>query len=77
MARLGLAISCLVLVPACAEPAPAPTSSGCARDEARCEAACASREMPGSSEKEPAIRGELEEERCRERCRSEGKPCER
>jgi hypothetical protein len=48
------------------------TYSGCSRQQAVCEASCEPRELPGSSEKEPATRGDLEAERCREQCRSAG-----
>ena len=54
-----------------ATPAP-PGYAGCASQEAACESSCEPREMPGSSEKEPFARGNLEAERCRERCRSSG-----
>jgi hypothetical protein len=40
----------------------------CGRRQAQCEAACQPRELPGSSEKQPMTRGDLEEERCRQRC---------
>lgn len=41
----------------------------CASQEGDCEAQCQPRLGPGSSEKEPALRSDLEEDRCRERCR--------
>jgi hypothetical protein len=45
-------------------------STGC---EATCNAQLGS--MPGSSEKEPAIRGDMESNQCRERCRQGYEPC--
>lgn len=52
-------------------PAPAPAGySTCASQEAACEATCEPRELPGSSEKEPFARGDIEAERCRDRCRT-------
>jgi hypothetical protein len=65
----------LVASAACAasNPAAAPGGyAGCARQQATCEAACEPRELPGSTEKEPAMRGDLEAERCREQCRTGG-----
>jgi hypothetical protein len=41
----------------------------CSSQEGDCEAQCQPRLGPGSSEKEPALRSDLEEDRCRERCR--------
>lgn len=41
----------------------------CASQEGDCEAQCQPRLGPGSSEKEPALRSDIEEDRCRERCR--------
>lgn len=41
----------------------------CASQQGDCEAQCEPRLGPGSSEKEPALRGDIEADRCRERCR--------
>lgn len=41
----------------------------CTSQEQDCEAQCEPRLGPGSSEKEPALRGDIEADRCRERCR--------
>jgi len=41
----------------------------CASQESDCEGLCEPRLGPGSSEKEPALRSDLEEDRCRQRCR--------
>lgn len=41
----------------------------CASQQQDCEAQCQPRLGPGSSEKEPALRSDIEEDRCRERCR--------
>ncbi len=41
----------------------------CASQQEDCEAQCQPRLGPGSSEKEPALRSDIEEDRCRERCR--------
>jgi hypothetical protein len=71
-ARL-FALALLLAACGASNAAPAPTTyAGCARQEAVCEASCEPRELPGSSEKEPAMRGDLEAERCREQCRTAG-----
>ena len=44
--------------------------AACTQRAAECEASCAPAILPGSSEKEPALRGDIEAERCHERCRS-------
>jgi hypothetical protein len=41
----------------------------CASQQQDCEAQCEPRLGPGNSEKEPALRGDIEADRCRERCR--------
>lgn len=41
----------------------------CESQEGDCEALCEPRLGPGSSEKEPALRSDIEEDRCRQRCR--------
>jgi hypothetical protein len=41
----------------------------CASQEGDCEAQCQPLLGPGSSEKEPALRSDIEEDRCRQRCR--------
>ena len=41
----------------------------CASQERDCESQCQPLLGPGSSEKEPALRSDMEEDRCRERCR--------
>jgi hypothetical protein len=51
---------------------PTQTLPGCARQQAACEAACQPRELPGSSEKEPFTRSDMEADRCREQCRAPG-----
>jgi hypothetical protein len=41
----------------------------CASQQDDCEAQCEPRLGPGSSEKEPALRSDIEADRCRQRCR--------
>jgi hypothetical protein len=41
----------------------------CASQQGDCEAQCEPRLGPGSSEKEPALRSDIEADRCRQRCR--------
>ncbi|HEX8793324.1 MAG TPA: hypothetical protein VF765_20415 [Polyangiaceae bacterium] len=41
----------------------------CASQEGDCEAQCEPRLGPGSSEKEPALRSDIDADRCRQRCR--------
>jgi hypothetical protein len=41
----------------------------CASQQSDCEAQCEPRLGPGSSEKEPALRSDIEADRCRQRCR--------
>jgi hypothetical protein len=41
----------------------------CTSQRTDCEAMCESRQQPGSSEKEPALRGDFEADRCNEGCR--------
>ena len=41
----------------------------CASQQQDCEAQCEPRLGPGSSEKEPALRSDIESDRCRQRCR--------
>lgn len=54
-----------------AEPAAGP----CERQRAQCESACESRILPGSSEKSPELRGEMEADRCRDSCRTSYDAC--
>jgi hypothetical protein len=67
------AAAAAVVLAACGGAAPPPSSSftDCSTQEAQCEAACASSStsLPGSSDKEPALRGDIEGERCRARCK--------
>jgi hypothetical protein len=42
-----------------------------------CEARCEPRLGPGNSEKEPALRGDMEADRCREGCRETDRGCRR
>jgi len=51
--------------------------SQCRSQRGDCEAACEPRTAPGSSEKEPALRGDIEADRCREGCRQSATACER
>jgi hypothetical protein len=45
-----------------------PSGGRCERQRASCEASCESRVLPGSSEKAPEVRGEMEADRCRQSC---------
>ena len=47
----------------------------CRSQRSDCEAGCQPRLGPGSSEKEPALRGDIEEEHCREGCRTGETAC--
>jgi hypothetical protein len=49
--------------------------SRCRSQRGDCEAACEPRQQPGSSEKEPALRGDMEAERCRQGCRQYETAC--
>jgi len=49
----------------------------CASLNGSCEATCQPRLGPGSDEKSPALRGDLEEERCRQGCRETAQACRR
>jgi hypothetical protein len=51
-----------------------PGYPGCARQQAACEASCEPREMPGSSDKMPVERGDIEADRCRAQCRTAACP---
>jgi hypothetical protein len=47
----------------------------CASMRSDCEARCEPRLGPGNSEKEPALRGDMEADRCREGCRQQDLGC--
>jgi hypothetical protein len=47
----------------------------CGSMRADCEARCEPRLGPGNSEKEPALRSDIEAERCREGCRQDDRGC--
>jgi hypothetical protein len=49
----------------------------CRSQSTACEAACETQfgSMPGNTEKEPAVRGEMEVGQCRQRCNSGLSPC--
>ncbi len=69
-ARPGWPLSIAALLAACGGAgtrATAPSGS-CEEQRASCEAACESRILPGSSEKAPEVRGEMEADRCRASC---------
>jgi hypothetical protein len=51
--------------------------SQCRSQRGDCEAGCEPRSGPGSSEKEPALRGDIEADRCREGCRQSATACGR
>jgi hypothetical protein len=53
------------------------TESQCRSQRGDCEAGCEPRSGPGSSEKEPALRGDMEADRCREGCRQDATACAR
>jgi hypothetical protein len=57
--------------------AAAPAGGVCERRRASCEAACESRSLPGSSEKSPELRGEMEAESCRHSCITPYESCRR
>ncbi len=61
------AIAALVVACGAGTRATSPTGA-CEEQRANCEAACESRILPGSSEKAPEVRGEMEADRCRASC---------
>lgn len=54
-----------------------PLAGPCERERAQCESGCESRILPGSSEKAPELRGEIEADRCRNSCRTAYDACRR
>jgi hypothetical protein len=52
-------------------------ASRCGSQRSDCEAACASRLSTGNSEKDPALRREIQESRCRDGCGPAALACER
>jgi len=54
-----------------------PLAGPCERERAQCESGCESRILPGSSEKAPELRGEMEADRCRDSCRTSYDACRR
>jgi hypothetical protein len=48
----------------------------CESQEADCEALCEPRLGPGSTEKDPALRSDIESDRCRQRCRVGAPACQ-
>jgi hypothetical protein len=55
----------------------ASASGRCERQRASCEASCESRVLPGSSEKAPEVRGEMEADSCRQSCITPYEACRR
>jgi hypothetical protein len=53
----------------------AAVKSQCLSQQNGCETGCQPRTGPGSSEKEPAIRGDIEADNCRDGCRQSGTAC--
>jgi hypothetical protein len=53
----------------------AAVKSQCLSQQNECEAGCQNRSGPGSSEKEPALRGDIEADNCRDGCRQSGTAC--
>ncbi len=75
-ARLALLVA--VLLAGCGGGTRAATAAGpCEEQRANCEAACESRVLPGSSEKAPEMRGEMEADRCRASCITPYDTCRR
>jgi hypothetical protein len=75
---LAVAALLAALLGACGAATRAPNPSGsCEEQRASCEAACESRILPGSSEKAPEMRGEMEADRCRASCITPYDSCQR
>ncbi len=55
----------------------AAVKSQCLSQQNGCESGCQSRVLPGSSEKEPALRGDIEADYCRDGCRLSATACAR